>query len=219
MEEQIRRRELEADNARLKRMYADLALENAAIKDVLAKNLTPSAKRQVVSAMVTEHRLPVTRVCRSAGLSQAAYGRRLRQPKLGAGFHARRALRRPAVPHPQRDRRGQPRGAGDPGGAVSARLDAHPDDGPAGRLVRRTEVHPHGQRTGDDPPRIRRVGAAPRHRAELHRARRAQPERLRRALQPHLPHRSARRPAVQLHRTGPGHRRRLADPVQRIPTA
>ena len=32
-----RMRELEAENARLKRMYADLALENAAIKDVLAK--------------------------------------------------------------------------------------------------------------------------------------------------------------------------------------
>ena len=31
-----RMRELEAENARLKRMYADLALENAAIKDVLA---------------------------------------------------------------------------------------------------------------------------------------------------------------------------------------
>lgn len=29
-----RLRELEAENARLKRMYADLALENAAIKDV-----------------------------------------------------------------------------------------------------------------------------------------------------------------------------------------
>lgn len=28
-------RELETENARLKRMYADLALENAAIKDVL----------------------------------------------------------------------------------------------------------------------------------------------------------------------------------------
>jgi putative transposase len=30
-------RELEAENARLKRMYADLALENTAIKDVLSK--------------------------------------------------------------------------------------------------------------------------------------------------------------------------------------
>ena len=30
-------KELEAENARLKRMYACLALENAAIKDVLTK--------------------------------------------------------------------------------------------------------------------------------------------------------------------------------------
>ena len=32
-----RLRELEAEHAKLKRMYADLALENAAIKDVLAR--------------------------------------------------------------------------------------------------------------------------------------------------------------------------------------
>jgi putative transposase len=34
-----RPRELEAENVKLKRMYADLALENAAIKDVLARKL------------------------------------------------------------------------------------------------------------------------------------------------------------------------------------
>jgi putative transposase len=34
-----RLRELEAENAKLKRMYADLALENAAIKDVLNRKL------------------------------------------------------------------------------------------------------------------------------------------------------------------------------------
>lgn len=34
-----RMRELEAENARLKRMYADLALENAAIRDVLSRKL------------------------------------------------------------------------------------------------------------------------------------------------------------------------------------
>ena len=34
-----RLRELEAENATLKRMYADLALENAAIKDVLHRKL------------------------------------------------------------------------------------------------------------------------------------------------------------------------------------
>ena len=34
-----RLRELEAENAKLKRMYADLALENAAIKEVLSRKL------------------------------------------------------------------------------------------------------------------------------------------------------------------------------------
>lgn len=34
-----RLRELEAENAKLKRMYAELALENAAIKDVLSRQL------------------------------------------------------------------------------------------------------------------------------------------------------------------------------------
>jgi putative transposase len=34
-----RMKELEAENAKLKRMYADLALENAAIKDVLNRKL------------------------------------------------------------------------------------------------------------------------------------------------------------------------------------
>ena len=33
------RKRLEAENAKLKRMYADLALENAAIKDVLSRKL------------------------------------------------------------------------------------------------------------------------------------------------------------------------------------
>jgi len=34
-----RLKELEAENAKLKRMYADLALENAAIEDVLSRKL------------------------------------------------------------------------------------------------------------------------------------------------------------------------------------
>lgn len=34
-----RLKELEQDNARLKRLYADMALENAAIKDVLNRKL------------------------------------------------------------------------------------------------------------------------------------------------------------------------------------
>jgi putative transposase len=34
-----RMKELEAENSKLKRMYADLAIENAAIKDVLSRKL------------------------------------------------------------------------------------------------------------------------------------------------------------------------------------
>jgi putative transposase len=34
-----RMKELEAENAKLKRLYAEMALENAAIKDVLARKL------------------------------------------------------------------------------------------------------------------------------------------------------------------------------------
>jgi putative transposase len=39
MAELKRLRELEAENAKLKRMYADLVLENAAIKEVLSRKL------------------------------------------------------------------------------------------------------------------------------------------------------------------------------------
>jgi putative transposase len=37
--ELVRLKELEAENAKLKRMYAELALENTAIKDVLSRPL------------------------------------------------------------------------------------------------------------------------------------------------------------------------------------
>ena len=52
-----RLREIEAENAKLKRMYADLALENAAIKDVLPKIIEPSAKRQGAALLIGDHRL------------------------------------------------------------------------------------------------------------------------------------------------------------------
>ena len=37
--------------------------------------VTPSAKRQAVQVMVDEHRVPIKRACRAAGLSRAAYYR------------------------------------------------------------------------------------------------------------------------------------------------
>jgi putative transposase len=39
VKELVRLKELEAENAKLKRMYAELAIENTAIKDVLSRKL------------------------------------------------------------------------------------------------------------------------------------------------------------------------------------
>ena len=84
-----RMRELEVKNTRLKRMYANLALKNAAIKGVLGKILTLSAKRQVVAAMVTEHRLSQQR----AGLAAARRAERLRGLSYRPGWACHRAAR------------------------------------------------------------------------------------------------------------------------------
>jgi len=45
-----RTKELEAENAKLKRMYAELALENAAIKDLLSRNVWSTLLLQGQSA-------------------------------------------------------------------------------------------------------------------------------------------------------------------------
>lgn len=66
-------KELEAANARLKRMHADLALENAAIKDrAVAKIVTPIARRAAVQIMVDEHPLSRVRACQAVGLPRSA---------------------------------------------------------------------------------------------------------------------------------------------------
>lgn len=52
-----RLRELDVQNVKLKRMYADLALENAAIKELLKpKPVRPSARRQIVEVLVPGQR-------------------------------------------------------------------------------------------------------------------------------------------------------------------
>ena len=72
-----RMKELEAENAKLKRMYADLALENAAIKDVLPENC--NAVREAAGRRGARER---SISCRSSvpaaivGLSRTAYYRR-----------------------------------------------------------------------------------------------------------------------------------------------
>ena len=59
-----RLKELEHENGRLKRMYADLSLEHAALKDVFAKKVRrPAEPREVVAHLVTQGGLPLQWAC------------------------------------------------------------------------------------------------------------------------------------------------------------
>ncbi len=63
---------LKEENSRLKRMYADLAPEVAALKDVIAKKAVgPAAKRPLVAALCEEHVFSERRACVAVGLSRS----------------------------------------------------------------------------------------------------------------------------------------------------
>ena len=67
-------RELEAEHAKLKRMYADLGAGARGHQGCPAPKIVgPSAKRQLAEVLVQEHRLPVQRACRVVRLSRTAY--------------------------------------------------------------------------------------------------------------------------------------------------
>jgi putative transposase len=68
-----RLKETETELAKLKRMYADLALENRALKDLRKKALTPSDKRAAVKTMQETHGISVVRSCTAVGLARSAY--------------------------------------------------------------------------------------------------------------------------------------------------
>lgn len=65
MSEARRLRELESENAELKRLLADAMLDQAALKDLLAKKvLTPAAKRQAVAYLQACRGMSDRRACR-----------------------------------------------------------------------------------------------------------------------------------------------------------
>ena len=66
-----RLKKLEHENDRLKRMYVDLSLENAALKAVIAKKtLRPAERPEVVTHLVTVGGLQVQQTCRAVGLGR-----------------------------------------------------------------------------------------------------------------------------------------------------
>ncbi|MDP1684478.1 MAG: IS3 family transposase [Hydrogenophaga sp.] len=69
-----RLRELESENAKLKRLLAEAHLDMHALKSVLGvKPLAPQVRREAVGRMVSEHHLSERRACRLVGLSRDSY--------------------------------------------------------------------------------------------------------------------------------------------------
>ncbi|WP_371685646.1 IS3 family transposase [Tropicimonas sp. IMCC6043] len=67
-----RLRELEAENARLKRIVADQVLDMSAMKELLEKNIgRPIAKRKAVGFLMTKKGLSERRACRIVGLARS----------------------------------------------------------------------------------------------------------------------------------------------------
>ena len=72
--ELARFRDLESENARLKKMYANLSLEHEVLKDVLSKKVvTPAQKRKVEAYLKVHYPLGIWQVCRLVGLAKSSY--------------------------------------------------------------------------------------------------------------------------------------------------
>ena len=66
---------LEEENARLKRMYADLCLTHDATKDFIKKGLVMQQRREAMSDLVGQG-VSVQSACDAVGLSRASFYRR-----------------------------------------------------------------------------------------------------------------------------------------------
>ena len=83
-----RLRELESENAKLKKLPADKLLEVEAIKDVLAKVVKPDRKRPIVARLVEHFQLSEPAACQQVGLSRTGY-RYKAKPKDDRALRAR----------------------------------------------------------------------------------------------------------------------------------
>ena len=62
---QVRRlKELEEENRKLKQMYADLALDNRILKEVIEKTLEPEIKKDLANGIVEEYGVSISRACK-----------------------------------------------------------------------------------------------------------------------------------------------------------
>jgi putative transposase len=71
---QLRRlKDLESENARLKRMFADLSLTHHALQDAVEKAVSACAPSELVQVMVNDHGISVRQACRAARLARSAF--------------------------------------------------------------------------------------------------------------------------------------------------
>ncbi|NSL85258.1 IS3 family transposase [Chitinophaga sp. Mgbs1] len=75
-----RLKDLEEENSRLKRLYADLSLDNQILKDLFhKKRLGPSTKRQVAEELVADQGISVSRACRIVSFPRSKFYYRSRR--------------------------------------------------------------------------------------------------------------------------------------------
>jgi len=65
-----RRKEFEAENSKPKRIFADMVLENATLKDMIKKTLTPGEKKEVTECMAKKHQLSIARACSAVNMAR-----------------------------------------------------------------------------------------------------------------------------------------------------
>ena len=71
---QVKRlKELEEENRKLKQMYADLALDNQILRDVIEKTIEPEVKKEIVSEISVEFEVSITRACRLMEIHRSYY--------------------------------------------------------------------------------------------------------------------------------------------------
>ena len=71
--EMKRLRQLEDENAKLKRIVAELSLDKAMLQDVLKKALRPGRKRQLVDQLRSDWKVSARRACSTIRVSRSLY--------------------------------------------------------------------------------------------------------------------------------------------------
>ncbi|MBT8037802.1 MAG: transposase [Verrucomicrobiae bacterium] len=69
-------KELEAEHSKFKRMYADLAMENDALKELLEKAVEPAERRKAVGWLVSERSISVSCACNAVNFGRSSWYRK-----------------------------------------------------------------------------------------------------------------------------------------------